>query len=41
MPDKNLKEIEDEHSNVDSRLPVYDPDLHTPASPRTPDNVRM
>jgi hypothetical protein len=40
MPDKNLKEIEDEHSNVDSPIPVDDPDLHTNASPRTPDNVR-
>jgi hypothetical protein len=34
MPDENLKEIEDEHSNVDS--PHH---LHTPASPRNPDNV--
>jgi hypothetical protein len=31
MPDKNLNEIEVEHTNVDSPLPVYDPDLHTPA----------
>jgi hypothetical protein len=36
MPDKNLKEIEDEHSNADSHLPVDDPDLHTSASPRVP-----
>jgi hypothetical protein len=41
MPHKNLKEIEDERSNVDSPLPVDDPDLHTPPSPRTPDNVHM
>jgi hypothetical protein len=41
MPDKNLKKTEDKHTNVDSPLPVDDPDLHTPASQRSPDNVRM
>jgi hypothetical protein len=41
MPDKNLKDTEDKHTNVDSPLPVDDPNLHTPTSPRTPDNVRM
>jgi hypothetical protein len=41
MTDKNLKEIEEEHTNVDSPLPVDDPDLHTTASQRSPDNVRM
>jgi hypothetical protein len=34
-----LGETEVGHSNVDSPLPVDDPDLPTPASPRNPDNV--
>jgi hypothetical protein len=32
-------EIADEHSNVNSPLPVDDLNLHTPASQQTPDNV--
>jgi hypothetical protein len=40
-PDENLEWTEDGHSNVDSPLRVDDPDLPTPASQRTPDNIRV
>jgi hypothetical protein len=33
MPDENLEETEDKHSNVDSPPLVDDTDLPTPASP--------
>jgi hypothetical protein len=38
-PDENLELTEDGHSNVDSPLRVDGPDLPTPASQRTPDNI--
>jgi hypothetical protein len=38
-PDDNLEWTEDGHSNVDSPLRVDGPDLPTPASRRTPDNI--
>jgi hypothetical protein len=41
IPDGNLKDIEHEHSNFDSPLPVDGSDHDTPASPRTPHNARM
>jgi hypothetical protein len=38
-PDENLELTEDGHSNVDSPLRVDGPDLPTPASQRTTDNI--
>jgi hypothetical protein len=39
MPDEDLEEAEDGHSNADFSLRVDGPDLPTLASPRTPGNI--
>jgi hypothetical protein len=39
MPDENLKGTKKEHSNFGSPLRVDDPDLPTPVSPPTSDNI--
>jgi hypothetical protein len=39
LPDEDLEDTEDGQSDVDSELRVDGPDLPTPGSPRTPDNI--
>jgi hypothetical protein len=39
MLDENLEGSEEGHSNADSHLRIHGPDLPTPVSSRSPDNV--